>query len=149
MSHLCGRRLPRQTAEHGRRQKAIAGQIARRCRSRNAGRRATGREQIWKHYSVLVLDAAGAINRETALGMKQRAGDLDCMERRQTFLLRRELSAVTLSTAVCLERFNFRPFRSESRGRNMHRMRNRLDAVRVQHRTGPLGIAEILELPRH
>ena len=81
-SQLCGRRLARQTAKHSRGQKAIAGQITRRCRARNAGRRATSRKQIWKHYAVLALDAAGGIDRETALGMKQRAGNLDRMERR-------------------------------------------------------------------
>src|ERR1700690_4182761 len=90
--------------------------------------------------------APDAIDRETALGVKQRASDFDRMEWRQTFLRRRELSAEPIASAVCLKRVNFSPFRSESRRRNMHGLGKRLDAIRAQHRTGPLGIAEILKL---
>ena len=56
--YLLRRGFACQTAENRGGQQAIAGQIARRDRTRNPGRRTSGREQIGEIRAVLALDAA-------------------------------------------------------------------------------------------
>src|SRR5580704_17531496 len=81
--------------------------------------------------------------------MKQCAGDLDRMEGLDAKLLRRELTAVAILPALCLQAFDVRPFRGESRGRHVHGARELRNAVAGQYGTSPFRIAKILELPRH
>src|SRR5665213_216833 len=111
MSHQSSGALPCQAAKDSRGEKTVAGQIASRGRPRYAGRRTAGREQIRQQRPILTFDAADAIDRKTALGVKQCAGDFDRMERRRTALLGGDL-----------ETFDLGPFGGESPSWHMHRL---------------------------
>ena len=81
--------------------------------------------------------------------MKQRACNLDRVEWRREMLLRRKLTSIPIAPALRLERFGFGQLRREGFGWDMHGIRKGLYALTRNDRTGSLGIAEILELPRH
>src|SRR5664279_5332033 len=112
--------LSRQTAEYGCGQKAISGQITRRRRTGHADRGAARRKQVRKDRVVVAFDAAGRIDHETALGMKQRAGDLDRVEWGCEMLSGGKPAAISIVPVVGLERLDFSPRRSEGLQRDMH-----------------------------
>ena len=141
--------LPRQTAKDGCGQKAISRQITRRRRTRYANCSATGRKQIRDNGIVLALYPADSINQETALGMKQRACDLDRMEWRREMLPRRKLTSIPIAPSARLERFGFAQLRREGFRRYAHCIRKGLYALAHHDRTTSFGIPKILELPRH
>ena len=81
--------------------------------------------------------------------MKQRAGDLDRMEWRREMLPGRKLTSISIAPSARLERFGFGHLRREGFQRDAHGIGEGFYALTGNDRAGSLGIAEILELPRH
>ena len=97
----------------------------------------------------LRLTRPTGVDRQPALGVKQRAGHLDRMERRRAALLRRRTGGRSDPPPLGLEVFDLGPFRGEARGRHMHGIARDLQwsaALRIAPARS--AVAEILELAR-
>ena len=142
------RSSPGHPPQHRRREQTIAREIPAGLRPGNAGRGATGGEKVGQRSAVPTQHTRVPIDRKAALGVEQRAGHPNRLERRRQRRDTGETASEPVGAAASLEAFDLSETLQQGVCRQFEARSQLLDAVRLDDRAAGFGLPEILELAR-